>query len=195
MTACHCCVWCCMCASVCGRGKLIKCRTVVAKFVAILRCKVPAPPSYFLSFKVDNQQKIHKSSKKIYKEFHAHLTKWFYRFWYLLICWSGSFVEFRINIVFVGAVVLAIYEAVSFVLQTQIPCFVILCPFFCIFVRAQSCKAFLCLRWQKCCYWIWYVNHILCFIFCASTIWLPTSALLRYLSAGQKGVKCGTAWW
>lgn len=66
-------------------------------------------------------------------------------------------------------------------------------PFY-LLVQTQSCKAFFVSALAKRCSWIWYVNHILCFIFCASTIWLPNSALLRYLSAGQKGVKSGAVW-
>jgi len=86
---------------------------------------------------------IRNPKKEKYMEFHAHLTKWFYRFWYLLICWSGLFVEFRINIASVVAAVFAIYEAVSFGFPD--PNSTLRYPglYFCS-VRTQSCKAVFC---------------------------------------------------
>lgn len=87
------------CVIFCGRGTLIKRRTVVAKFVAstLVVCLKPSPKW---------------PQKKKQAEFHAHLTKWFYSFRYLLICvWA----EIRWYYCHVVAALVVIYERSVFV--------------------------------------------------------------------------------
>lgn len=196
----HVCVFVCLC----GRGKLIKCRTVVAKFVGILLLQeLPTHLTLSPNHEKSHPKKHPTENGKNIKNFTLIWLNGFIDFdicsfvdpirslnfililflWPAFCCWNlwgGQFLGFpRPSKPEIFHASLSFLPFIFFGWFLSRP-------------KSNHVKPFLCLRWQKSLpVGFWYVNHILCFIFCASTIRLPTLGLLGYLSAVQKGVKSG----